>query len=215
MESKTALKNSFKEKTQLYVIGLGPGHTDYILPKALKSLHEVSAVVGFSRAMESIDFVYNKKIIIKGLKDLKELYEKGEYESLGIIASGDPCYYGITNYVKNNISKDVKVVPGLSSFQYLSSRLALPWQDAYVGSMHGREESFIEKVKSYKLSFWLVDNKFTPKVLCEMLNKENIKGNAYVGENLSYDNERIFKGTIEEVTLEEFIELSVLVIERE
>lgn len=204
-----------KEKTQIYVIGLGPGHPDYILPKALKTLHEVSAVVGFSRAMESIDFVDNKKIIIKSLKELKELSEEGKYDSLGVIASGDPCYYGITNYIKNNISEELKVVPGLSSFQYLSSKLALPWQEAYVGSMHGREEDFCEKVKEYNLSFWLVDKKWTPEALCEKLYKEGIKGTAYVGENLSYEHEKIFRGTIEEASKGNFNDLSVLVIERE
>ncbi|AWZ48050.1 precorrin-6y C5,15-methyltransferase (decarboxylating) subunit CbiE [Clostridiaceae bacterium 14S0207] len=204
-----------KNKTTLYVIGLGPGHRDYILPKAMKCLTNVSAIVGFSRAMESIDFIDNNKIIIKSLKDLKDLYENGEYESLGIIASGDPCYYGITNYIKSTISKDVKVVPGISSFQYLASKLALPWQNAYVGSMHGREEDFLDIVKEHKLSFWLVDNKFTPQTLCKSLVENNIRGKAYVGANLSYEYEQIFKGNIEEVAKGEFSHLSVLVIERD
>lgn len=201
-------------ETELYVVGLGPGHKDYVLPIAINTLESVSAVVGFKRAMESIDFIKNKKIVINTLKELKELYGGNEYSSLAIIASGDPCYYGITNYVKSNICDKVNVIPGLSSFQYLSSKIAMPWQEAYVGSMHGREEDFINIVKEYKLSYWLVDNKYTPEVLCSRLVEEQIEGIAYVGENLSYEDEKIFKGSIKDVALEKFSPLSVLVIER-
>lgn len=201
-------------ETELYVVGLGPGHKDYVLPIAINTLESVSAVVGFKRAMESIDFIKNKKIVINTLKELKELYGGNEYSSLAIIASGDPCYYGITNYVKSNICDKVNVIPGLSSFQYLSSKIAMPWQEAYVGSMHGREEDFINIVKEYKLSYWLVDNKYTPEVLCSRLVEEQIEGIAYVGENLSYEDEKIFKGSIKDVALEKFSHLSVLVIER-
>lgn len=201
-------------ETELYVVGLGPGHKDYVLPIAINTLESVSAVVGFKRAMESIDFIKNKKIVINTLKELKELYGGNEYSSLAIIASGDPCYYGITNYVKSNICDKVNVIPGLSSFQYLSSKIAMPWQEAYVGSMHGREEDFINIVKEYKLSYWLVDNKYTPEVLCSRLVEEQIEGIAYVGENLSYEDEKIFKGSIKDVTLKKFSTLSVLVIER-
>lgn len=201
-------------ETELYVVGLGPGHKDYVLPIAINTLECVSAVVGFKRAMESIGFIKNKKIVINTLKELKELYESNTFSSLGIIASGDPCYYGITNYVKNNICDNVKIIPGLSSFQYLSSKIAMPWQEAYVGSMHGREEDFLNIVKSYKLSYWLVDNKYTPEVLCTKLVKEGIEGVAYVGENLSYEDEKIFKGSIKEASLKKFSHLSVLVIER-
>ena len=201
-------------ETELYVVGLGPGHKDYVLPIAINTLESVSAVVGFKRAMESIDFIKNKKIVINTPKELKELYGGNEYSSLAIIASGDPCYYGITNYVKSNICDKVNVIPGLSSFQYLSSKIAMPWQEAYVGSMHGREEDFINIVKEYKLSYWLVDNKYTPEVLCSRLVEEQIEGIAYVGENLSYEDEKIFKGSIKDVTLKKFSTLSVLVIER-
>ncbi|SHK15134.1 precorrin-6Y C5,15-methyltransferase (decarboxylating) [Hathewaya proteolytica DSM 3090] len=203
------------EKSKIYIIGLGPGSEEYILPEAKKYLNSVEVLVGFKRAMDSINFVDNKKVVLNSILDLKELCQSGKYGSIGIIASGDPCYYGITNYVKNNICSDVNVIPGLSSFQYLSCKLALPWQNAYVGSMHGREENFIDMVRQYKESFWLVDDKYTPETLCKMLHENHIKGRAYVGENLSYEDEVITKATIEEVAKGQYSCLSVLVIERD
>ena len=31
----------------IYIVGLGPGHEDYILPKAIKTLEKCHIVVGF------------------------------------------------------------------------------------------------------------------------------------------------------------------------
>lgn len=37
----------------IYIVGLGPGHRDYILNKAIKVLEEVNFIMGFKRAIES------------------------------------------------------------------------------------------------------------------------------------------------------------------
>ena len=44
-------------------------------------------------------------------------------KDIAIIASGDPCFYGIANYIKNNFKGEIEIVPGISSFQYLMCKL--------------------------------------------------------------------------------------------
>ena len=38
----------------VYMIGLGPGHFDYMLPMARKKIDEVSAIVGAKRMLEAV-----------------------------------------------------------------------------------------------------------------------------------------------------------------
>ena len=68
-----------------------------------------------------------------------------------------------------------------------------------MGSMHGREENFIEVVKENKLSIWLTDKKNTPSELSKRLIENSIDCTIYVGENLSYEDENITIGSPREI----------------
>ncbi|SHE99855.1 precorrin-6y C5,15-methyltransferase (decarboxylating) subunit CbiE [Clostridium fallax] len=196
----------------IYVVGIGPGHRDYMLKKGEEVLKKSDYVIGFKRAVESIDYLKVNTIIVDSLKETLDLMEslKGK---VSIIASGDPLFYGIVDYLKKNTEKDINVIPGISSFQYLSSKIGKCWNGAYLGSMHGRCEEFLLKVKEHKKSFWLTDKKNTPKRLCEILIEENIKCNLYIGENLSYEDEKIWQGTPLELVKGEYTNLSVIMVE--
>lgn len=198
----------------VYIVGLGPGSEEYILPKALKTLKSSKVIIGFGRAIESLDFIEGNKLSVGSLKDILNYINSNGNEDIAIVASGDPCFYGVTEYIKRNYSKDLQVVPGISSFQYLAARLNKCWQGSHLGSLHGREEEFLKKVRENVLSIWLTDKKNSPASLCRRLVEEKIEAKVYVGENLSYEDEKITAGNAEEISHMIFSELSVVIIER-
>ena len=197
----------------IYIVGIGPGNPRYIIPLAVETMEKVDVIIGFERAVESIPKSNVEKVIVKTLKDIMDFVTKNAGQDIAIIASGDPCFYGITSYIKINFPGDIEIVPGISSFQYLMCKLQKPWQNAYLGSMHGRQEEFIEIVRKHETSVWLTDKINSPQALCKKLYENNIKALVYVGEELSYKDERIIKGTVEEIMKETFDDLSVVVIE--
>ncbi|MBC2582906.1 precorrin-6y C5,15-methyltransferase (decarboxylating) subunit CbiE [Clostridium sp. DJ247] len=198
----------------VYIVGIGPGSSEYILPKAIKTLEASDIVIGFQRAIESIDFISTKKIIVKKLSEILQFINMNSDKTVSIAASGDPLFYGITDYVRKNFSGNIQVIPGLSSFQYLMAKIGLSWQGSFLGSVHGREESFCNMVKGNKLSIWLTDSKHSPSYLSRILEENNINANIYVGENLSYEDEKITIGNIEKIKHMSFSELCVVVIDR-
>ena len=197
----------------VYIVGIGPGNPKYIIPLAVETMEKVDVIIGFERAVGSIPKLNVEKIIVKTLKDIMDFITENIGKDIAIIASGDPCFYGITNYIKNNFQGKIEIVPGISSFQYLMCKLQKPWQNAYLGSMHGRQEEFISIIREYDTSVWLTDRSNSPQALCKKLYENNIKARVYVGEELSYEDERITKGTVEEIMDKTFDELSVVVIE--
>jgi cobalt-precorrin-7 (C5)-methyltransferase len=207
-------KQSDLKDGQVYIVGLGPGSREYILPKAVKVLESCDLILGFERAMSSINFVKKNKITVKSLKEITEIIDKNPEKKISIIASGDPCFYGITNYIKRKVTSKINVIPGISSFQYLMAKLSKPWQGAFLGSMHGREEDFINVVKKYDISIWLTDKNNSPDSLSRKLVEENIEANIYVGENLSYEDEIIIVGTAQELQKKQFSDLAVVVVEK-
>ncbi|MCB2289538.1 precorrin-6y C5,15-methyltransferase (decarboxylating) subunit CbiE [Clostridium sp. CS001] len=197
----------------IYIVGIGPGNPKYIIPLAVEVMEKVDIIIGFERAIESAPNINVEKVVVKTLKEIMDYISKNMDKNIAIIASGDPCFYGISNYIKNNFSGEIEIVPGISSFQYLMCKLQKPWQNAYLGSMHGRQEEFIEIVGQNKTSVWLTDKSNSPQALCKRLYENNIKVSVYVGEELSYPQERIVKGTVEQIMNENFNDLSVVVIE--
>jgi cobalt-precorrin-7 (C5)-methyltransferase len=197
----------------IYIVGIGPGNPKYIIPLAVEVMEKMDIIIGFERAVESVSKIKVEKVVVKTLKDIMEFITKNTESNIAILASGDPCFYGISNYIKSNFSGEMEIVPGISSFQYLMCKLQKPWQNAYLGSMHGRQEEFIEAVGQHETSVWLTDKSNSPQALCKKLYKNKIKARIYVGEELSYSDERIVKGTVEEIMNETFNDLCVVIIE--
>lgn len=198
----------------IYLIGIGPGSKDYMLKKAIDTLKNCDVILGFERAIKSIEFIEKEKIIIEKLTSIKSIILENENKDIGIVASGDPNFYGISNYLNLKVKENLIIVPGITSFQYLMSKINKSWSKAYSGSMHGREEEFIKLVKENEVSIWLCDKENTPDKLCLKLLQNNIKCRVYIGENLSYEDERIISGSLEEIINNRFSSLSILVIER-
>jgi cobalt-precorrin-7 (C5)-methyltransferase len=221
----------------IYIVGLGPGNKNYIMPKALETMKKSNIIIGFKRALDSLDFIDNKKVYINKLSDLDKFIaseknenkaslinnknlnkdivfnEKDLYDNISIVASGDPTFYGITNYVKGKAAAEFEIIPGISSFQYLTCKVKVPWNNGHLGSLHGRSEEFFEQVNNNKLSIWLTDKENNPAVLCEKLCTAEIKCRVIIGENLSYENEIISEGNPKEFVNKEFSSLSVLIVE--
>ncbi|MBW9172897.1 precorrin-6y C5,15-methyltransferase (decarboxylating) subunit CbiE [Clostridium estertheticum] len=197
----------------VYIVGIGPGNPKYIIPLAVETMEKVDVIIGFERAVASIPKTNVQKIIVKTLKNIKDYITENIDKNIAIIASGDPCFYGIVNYINNNFKGKTEIVPGISSFQYLMCKLKKPWQNAHLGSMHGRQEDFIEIVKSHEISVWLTDKSNSPQALCRKLFDNNIAATIYVGLELSYADEKIIKGTAEQIKDKVFDDLSVVVIE--
>lgn len=199
----------------VYIVGIGPGSRDYILPKAINTLEESDIIIGFSRALKSVDFLEKDFICVSSIKEIISKIDenKNKNKKISVIASGDPLFYGITDYLKKNIEEEIEVIPGISSFQYFASKVSIMWSKAYLGSLHGREDEFFKKVLENKTTIWLTDNINTPKKLCNLLSENNICAKVYIGENLSYEDEKITIGKVEELKNRDYDKLSVLIVE--
>lgn len=200
----------------VYIVGLGPGSKDYILPKAIDTLKKSNVIIGFKRLINDLDFINTNKIVISSLREtLEYIQQNGQDNIISLVASGDPTFFGISEYIKKNYPGNIVVIPGISSFQYLTTKLNKSWNYAFTGSVHARNEDFIENVKVNKLSIWLTDNKNNSAFLCKLLNENNIECTVIIGEHLSYENERILQGKPIEFINEEVSDMAILIVEKE
>lgn len=197
----------------IYIIGIGPGSEEYVLPKAVDIMKKSDVILGFHRAIDSLHFLCGKKIIVRRLSEIIDYINEYKDKTVSIAASGDPLFYGITNYIKNNYDGEIHVIPGISSFQYMMAKLCMSWQGSFLGSLHGREDEFLEAVEKNKISIWLTDARHSPGYIIDKLNRGNINAKMCIGENLSYEDEKITEVYIKGLNSISCSDLCVVVIE--
>lgn len=195
------------------VIGLGPGNTDYITKLGEKLIQNSDVVIGGKRNLESIvDFEGEKIEISSNLKEIVEYINNNKHKQISVIASGDPLIYGIGRYLSKNIDKeDLNIVSGISSLQYIFSKVHIDMNDLYITSSHGKAPDF-DYVLSHKKVCMVTDKIIGPKEICKQILDRNLEKTIVVGENLSYDNERITIGSPEDILKLEDFDMCVVVI---
>ena len=195
------------------VIGLGPGNTDYITKLGEKLIQNSDVVIGGKRNLESIvDFEGEKIEISSNLKEIVEYINNNKHKQISVIASGDPLIYGIGRYLSKNIDKkDLNIVSGISSLQYIFSKIHIDMNDLYITSSHGKTPDF-DYVLSHKKVCMVTDKIIGPKEICKQILDRNLEKTIVVGENLSYDNERITIGSPEDILKLEDFDMCVVVI---
>lgn len=195
----------------LTVAGIGPGNPKYLTVDVKEKIETTKYVLGFGRVASTLKEIRSDIISVNKVDEILNYIEEDK-ETL-LLASGDPNFFGIVDFLKRKEIKIDEVLPGISSFQYMMSKLQKPWQDANFLSLHGRNES-LEKVKGHKTSIILIDKDNTPSFISKELFNLDIKGIIYAGFNLSYDDENIIKVNIGE-EIEDVSSLGVVVIENE
>ncbi|WP_024621215.1 cobalt-precorrin-7 (C(5))-methyltransferase [Metaclostridioides mangenotii] len=199
------------------IIGLGPGKFDYITKIGENIIKNSDIVIGGKRNLGSIEgFTGEKLEITNNLKDIVEHINKNKNKEISIIASGDPSIYGIAKYIVKNIdsesiSDDVNIISGISSMQYIFSKIYIDMNDLYITSSHGKEPNF-DYILSHKKVCMVTDKNIGPREISKEIMKRGLKKTVVVGENMSYDNERITVGSPQEILKKENYDMNVVVI---
>lgn len=195
------------------VIGLGPGNTDYITKLGEKLIETSDVVIGGKRNLESIkDFNGEKIELASNLKEIVEYINNNKHKQISVIASGDPLMYGIGRYLSKNIEKgDLNIVSGISSLQYVFSKVHIDMNDLYITSSHGKIPDF-DYVLSHKKVCMVTDKIIGPKEICQQIIDRSLDKTVIVGENLSYDDEKITIGNPEDILNSDDFDMCVVVI---
>jgi len=183
---------------KIYVVGVGPGHQDYLTPAATKAVASCMALAGGRRALALFETDTKDTMVIGA--DMAELIAFVEMYleagNVGLLSSGDPGFYGLLAWVKREFPEaELHVVPGISSIQLASARFAAPWQDAVLLSLHGRaSEGWEAKVLAAPMAILLTGGASGPQLIAtNLLAAGSVDCLATYGLALSLENESLEK----------------------
>lgn len=208
---------------KIYIVGIGPGASEYLTKKALDTVKISDYTVGSTRAIELFENIQNK--IPFNVKDLVDKLEDGvELASLGntvsILSTGDPGFSGVLNTVlrissdKNFPKENIEVIPGISSLQLAAAKCHIQWDNANVMTFHGREniEDILKVINNGKTTITLPSRKVKDMAQFLIDNGVNGEREVTVCERLSYPDEKIVTTSLNCIANSEFTYMCIIVI---
>lgn len=210
-------------ENKIYIIGIGPGSSEYLTKKAVDTVKTSDYTVGSTRAIDLFDDVNNK--IAFNVKDILDKLEKGvdlaiEGNTVSILSTGDPGFSGVLNTVlrianeKNFPEEKIEVIPGISSLQLAAARNHIQWDNANVMTFHGREniEDILKVINNGKTTIALPSKKVRDMAQFLLDNGVDEHREVVVCERLSYDDEKIVRSTLKDIANSEFTYMCIMVI---
>lgn len=202
------------------VIGMGPGNVDLLTRRAVEAIRESDIILGAPRLMERLDKIgeINATRMPCQLGEIKSLIQAHkDKKKIGILASGDIGFYSIAKWVQKEFKEAYKVecINGISSLQYFCNKLNKSYEDIKTISVHGRENKVLGAVMSYSNVFVLTGGTYKVQDVCKMLCKAGLEDvSVYIGEKLSYEEERVLSGRAKDFVNIDFEDLAVMLIEK-
>lgn len=205
---------------QITVVGIGPGDALYLTGQAERILASSPCVIGTRRQVDGcLQAMDGREVAAQTysgkLSELKAVIDEGlrVHGQVVVLASGDPAYYGIGEWVDTGFPQYTRRrIAGISSGQLLFNLLGLPMHDVLMTSAHGRPPDFDVWVRLPRVCV-LTDAVWTPHALAQGYIERGLDPTFHIGERLSYPDTRITTVRASEVAVRTY-HLCVVIIEQ-
>jgi precorrin-6Y C5,15-methyltransferase (decarboxylating) len=218
----------------IYVIGIGYKPLDLnernILYKSEVILSSERLLEVFKRYRE-FKKVQKKVLVLNTVDETIEFMKSrisnsAEKGIITVLASGDPLFFGIGRRILNEFGKErVEIMPDLSSIQVAFARIKETWDNAFLMSVHRGPDPLKKRnlkyhmkdipdlLKTHSKLAILTDRENSPTEIAELLIPSNVsRPIMFVCEKLSDPDERITKGTPEDIAAMSFSTPNVVII---
>lgn len=207
----------------VYLIGIGMGQDGTLTEKARECINKSVILAGAERMVEPFSEqagAHKKEVLISYKPDeigafFRDKLQDGD--SGAVLLSGDVGFSSGAKKLMTELEDfNVELVPGITSMVYFCSKLGISWEDVCMASGHGKRINMIQRIKRHELCFFLMNGQKGLQELCDKLiyyGMDNVL--LSVGENLSYENEKIVIDYPQKIKELEFGNLLVVITKNE
>jgi len=201
------------------VVGMGMSPED-LNSRTLALVKEADILIGGKRHLDYFLKLPAKKVpLSKNLKTVLNVISPSikNKKRVVVIASGDPGYYGIANYLITHLGKEkVEIIPNITTFQAAFAKIKESWDDALLLSLHGRPiPRLASLLRRHKKIGMLTDNKNTPQRIARSILAEDSSLkviDVFVLEKLGTKDEKIRRFSLKSIIRKSFSSLSTMVL---
>ena len=208
------------------LVGIGLGNPNLLTKAAYKAIESSNIIIGARRIVESIkeDFADKLYYIEYNTEKILEIIKENIGNEIAVVFSGDISLFSgsIKLFERLNaaiedrkVFKDCKIntFPGISSLSYLCAKTNTDISKVKILSFHGKEELLYHNIDSNEYTFIITSKADGVKKICRKLIEFGFfELDIILGENLSYDNERITKANASKFLDMEISDLNCMII---
>ena len=208
------------------LVGIGLGNPNLLTKAAYKAIESSNIIIGARRIVEIIkeDFADKLYYIEYNTEKILEIIKENIGNEIAVVFSGDISLFSgsIKLFERLNaaiedrkVFKDCKIntFPGISSLSYLCAKTNTDISKVKILSFHGKEELLYHNIDSNEYTFIITSKADGVKKICRKLIEFGFfELDIILGENLSYDNERITKAEASKFLDMEISDLNCMII---
>lgn len=191
------------------VIGLDGRVLD---PRAREAVAEAALVVGGRRHLDELGVDARRSAELSGDLSTSTKQIEASDGPVAVLASGDPGFFGIVRLLEERFGREsLRVIPAVSSVARAFARAGLRWDDAVTVSAHGRDpRRAVNVCRAHPKVAVLTSPDFGPAELARELT--GWKRSFFVAEKLGGAEERISRGSAEEISAGEWGDPNVVLV---
>ena len=201
-------KHILAEKFDLHLmprvtlLGIGMGSEETLTVQGQRAVQQADLIIGAKRMADAVALPGQDVHYEYRSAEIADYIQKHpEYARIVIALSGDVGFYSGARALLEVLGNETEVICGISSVVYFMSKIGLSWDDARIVSAHGRDCNLVSLIRTNKKVFAILGTSDGTAVLARKLTEYGMgEVLLYVGENLSYDNEKIMAKPAKELT---------------
>lgn len=203
-------------KRNITVVGIGMGNENTITIEAAEKIKGADIVFGAGRILE-LAKRYNcsteELYLSEDIADYLNMHT--EYKNAVLAVSGDTGFYSAAKKAFERLKGyNVQFVSGITSAAYFCARINKSWEKMRLLSSHGRNANLIDEIRRNREVFSIMSGKDgINRFLKDLIYYDFSDITVWIGERLSYNDERITKGTPLELLNNEFLEPVCIIAE--
>ncbi|MEO5356185.1 MAG: precorrin-6y C5,15-methyltransferase (decarboxylating) subunit CbiE [Nitrospirae bacterium YQR-1] len=184
---------------RIILISVGPGGSDYVTFKAVKSAQRCEVIIGMRHQIAAIGEITGKTVYEEsGIEEILNLIEQNEGKTVGVLVTGDAGIYSLSEKIKERFGRDsvIEIVPGISSVIAAFAGVKEQWLNVRIISVHGRPMDALYDAPNHERVAVLCDKKNNSTEVVKVLSQLgmfNTNKTVYVCRNITFDNELAIK----------------------
>lgn len=204
---------------QVTVVGIGMGNHSTLTLEAMEVIQKAQVLLGAPRMVDAVKDLAPEAKEVRSYKsdEITSFIASSDFLEYVIVMSGDTGFHSGTKELRSalaTIKITPNVLPGISSVSYFFAKVGLSWEDACLVSMHGRQVDVVKTVREHTKTFFLTGGNVNA-ILAELASAGLGHATCFVGENLSYETERVFTGTVASLLGGQYGSICVLLVVNE
>lgn len=184
---------------RVIIAGAGPGSKSCLTEEVKEAIDNSEVLIGSKRLVE--EYTDKKTFSAVTAKDIIDIIDNENANNYVVLMSGDTGFYSGAKKLSEALAGkyEYSIMAGVSSVIYLAAKIGKSWENAAFVSLHGKKQSYIPVVLQNELTYFLTQGNVSQ--ICQELYRAGLgQAHIWVGENLSYDNEKITNGNVSEFT---------------